>query len=61
LTNKWALIPDEGASYSKLTITNYKDPFDKMLIWQAINRDFILVGKDAHMGQYGQDSLKTLW
>ncbi|MDR1895241.1 MAG: type II toxin-antitoxin system VapC family toxin [Prevotellaceae bacterium] len=40
---------------------NHKDPFDRMLIWQAITMKRILISKDALMGQYKEDGLKVIW
>jgi PIN domain nuclease of toxin-antitoxin system len=56
-----SLSPDESSSYHKLIITNHKDPFDRILIWQAIQRDFILITKDDDLNQYKSFGLKTLW
>jgi len=55
------LSPDESSTYHKLALTNHKDPFDRMLIWQAINRDLIFISKDKHVTQYNVVGLKTLW
>jgi len=55
------LTPEESSSYYKLAITNHKDPFDRMLIWQAIKRNLILITKDEAPNQYKTDGLKTLW
>jgi len=55
------LSPDECATYHKLALTNHKDPFDRMLIWQAIQRNFIFISKDKNMAQYHIAGLKTLW
>lgn len=55
------LSPDEGATYHNLILTNHKDPFDRMLIWQAIHWDFTLITKDKNMNQYIPVGLKTLW
>jgi PIN domain nuclease of toxin-antitoxin system len=55
------LSPEEGATYHNLVLTNHKDPFDRMLIWQAICRDFPLITKDKNMNQYVPVGLKLLW
>ena len=55
------LTPEESSSYYNLALTNHKDPFDTMLIWQAINRNLILITKDDNLQQYKIDGLKTLW
>ena len=41
------LEPGEAAKYKNLpSRADHKDPFDRMLIWQAITRDLVLVSKD---------------
>ena len=56
------LLPADSASYHKLPyIGQHKDPFDRMLIWQAIQQDLILISKDENIKQYGQAGLKLLW
>jgi PIN domain nuclease of toxin-antitoxin system len=40
---------------------NHKDPFDRMLIWQAINNNLTLLSKDKIFQQYAADGLKLLW
>ncbi len=37
---------------------NHKDPFDRMLIWQAITNDFILITNDKQIKQYIENGLK---
>jgi PIN domain nuclease of toxin-antitoxin system len=56
-----SLTPDESSSYHKLIKTTHKDPFDRMLIWQAIQRNFIFITKDDDLDQYKSAGLKTLW
>lgn len=55
------LSPDESASYRKLILTTHKDPFDRMLIWQAIQRNLTFITKDNNLDQYKIAGLKTLW
>ena len=40
---------------------NHKDPFDRMLIWQAITHDFMLICKDKSMKQYKKFGLNLIW
>ena len=40
---------------------NHKDPFDRMLIWQAISRKMTLISKDELFDQYKDDGLKLVW
>jgi len=47
-------------------ITNYKlpilhkDPFDRFLIWEAIQSDFTLLSVDDSMAQYRKEGLKVV-
>jgi len=46
------------ATYYKLPKKdNHKDPFDRMLIWQAIQEDYIILSKDEKFKQYTNDGL----
>ena len=40
---------------------NHKDPFDRMLIYQCIKKDFILISKDKRMEMYIEDGLNFIW
>ena len=48
-------------------LTNYKlpiyhkDPFDRFLIWEAIQNDFILVSIDKKMELYKKEGLKVIY
>jgi len=55
------LSAEEGATFYHLPITDHKDPFDRMLIWQAIQRDLIFITKDRSIDQYQSAGLKTYW
>lgn len=55
------LSPKETSTYHNLKGDWHRDPFDRMLIWQAINRELILISKDKVMGNYQEDGLKTVW
>ncbi|HEB31803.1 MAG TPA: type II toxin-antitoxin system VapC family toxin [Spirochaetes bacterium] len=47
------------SSYYKLSKKeNHKNPFDRMLIWQAITNDFILITNDKQIKQYIENGLK---
>ena len=51
----------DTALFYQLPKTLHKDPFDRMLIWQAIAHDFILISKDSKFENYSQFGLKTVW
>ena len=56
------IIPIENeilSSYYKLPKKqDHKDPFDRLLIWQAISNDLVLITKDKTIEQYIKDGLK---
>lgn len=56
------IIPIENtilSSYYKLPKKrDHKDPIDRLLIWQAINNDLILITKNKTIEQYIKDGLK---
>ena len=51
----------ETASFYQLPKVAHKDPFDRMIIWQAIQQQLTLVSKDANFPEYRQFGLKVLW
>ena len=52
---------EESASFYKLPRAPHRDPFDRMLVWQAIQRRLVLVTKDGALPAYRGAGLKTLW
>lgn len=56
-----SLIPEEVSYYHKLQGNYHKDPFDKMLIWQAIQRNISLISKDENIARYSSEGLKVVW
>jgi len=55
------LLPEEAISYGKLKEPLHKDPFDRMLIWQAISRNFVLLSKDKEFDKFKNEGLRLLW
>jgi PIN domain nuclease of toxin-antitoxin system len=53
--------PHETASFYQLPKIGHKDPFDRMIIWQAIQQQFVLISKDAQFPEYKEFGLKVLW
>ena len=41
--------------------TYHKDPFDRLLIWQAIRNDFVLISADRSMELYEKEGLKVVF
>ena len=56
-----SLDPDEAATHGSLTEDTHFDPFDRMLIWQAIQRDLIMVSGDSDFKRFEKDGLKLFW
>ncbi len=54
------LSVEDAMSYYRLELEFHKDPFDRMLVWQAIQQDFILVTDDKNILKYKAEGLKTL-
>lgn len=52
---------DEAASFYRLPRYAHKDPFDRMLIWQAVERELILISKDSAFDAYRAMGLQTFW
>lgn len=55
------ILPEEAASYHQLEASWHRDPFDRMLIWQAIRNKFTLLSKDSHVARYKSVGLKVIW
>ncbi len=52
---------EESALFYQLPKFAHKDPFDRMLIWQAISNDLILISKDSQFGHYYPVGLQVAW
>ena len=51
----------DAITFYNLPRLKHKDPFDRLIIWQAICRDIPLISKDKNMADYQQFGLETLW
>lgn len=49
------------STFYKLPRTAHKDPFDRLIIWQAINGDIPLISKDKKIPEYQEYGLKIVW
>ena len=49
------------ASFHHLPRLPHRDPFDRMLVWLAIQRDLVLITKDSALPDYRTSGIKTLW
>jgi hypothetical protein len=43
------LSSHDSSTYHQLTANYHKDPFDRMLIWQAISNDYTLISVDTNV------------
>ena len=51
----------EASTFHKLPRLSHKDPFDRIIIWQAIQRKMTLVSKDRDFKAYRKFGLRTFW
>jgi PIN domain nuclease of toxin-antitoxin system len=55
-------VGDHTAStFYRLPRNRHKDPFDRLIVWQAISQNLVLITKDAKLSSYKKLDLKTLW
>ncbi len=54
------LSEDDAASFYKLEPL-HKDTFDRLIIWQAIKNNMILLSKDSWMSEYKKFGLDLIW
>ena len=55
------LEAEVAASFYRLPRQLHKDPFDRMIIWLAIQKQFILISKDKAFRTYAGYGLQTAW
>ena len=52
----------ETCTFANLPLKdNHKDPFDRMIIWQAITENMALISKDKMFTQYKDNGLRLIW
>lgn len=55
------LADTEAASFHRLPRMGHKDPFDRLIIWQAISHKLTLISQDKAFAGYQQLGLKIVW
>ncbi len=55
------LSETEASTFYKLPKIRHKDPFDRLIIWQAIHKNMTLISKDKAMKEYEQFGFNVLW
>ena len=53
-----SLTAKDSSSYHQLKATYHKDPFDRMLIWQAISNNYTFISVDSNVKKYASEGLK---
>jgi len=51
----------ETASFYQLKAEHHRDPFDRILIWQAIENGYTLISDDDSVKKYISEGLKVIW
>ena len=55
------IAADEAATFHHLPRMEHKDPFDRLIIWQAISHKLTLISQDKAFASYRKLGLKVLW
>jgi PIN domain nuclease of toxin-antitoxin system len=53
-------LESKDAAFFNIKSTYHKDPFDRMLIWQAIRNNYTLVSIDKNIHLYKNEGLKVI-
>ena len=54
------LSPKDSSTWHQLKASYHKDPFDRMLIWQAISNKYTLISADKNIEKYTSEGLKIV-
>ncbi len=54
-----SLTAGDSSTYHMLKATHHKDPFDRMLVWQAIRNNYTLISVDRNVKKYASEGLKV--
>lgn len=52
---------DTTSTFHKLPRIDHKDPFDRMLAWQAIRGECVLLTRDKEFSCYKNNGLNVVW
>ena len=50
----------DSSTFHFLSASYHKDPFDRMLVWQAIRNNYTLISADEHIIKYRSEGLSVL-
>ena len=56
-----SVSPNEAATFHRLPRLAHRDPFDRLIIWQAIQHKMGLISKDRSFRGYQKYGLKVFW
>lgn len=59
--SKISMTYEDALGYINLKEDTHKDPFDRMLIWQSISRNMMLISKDKEFLKFVPYGLKLFW
>ena len=54
------LTAKESSTFYKLDANYHKDPFDRILIWQALKNNFTILSDDKNVKKYSSEGLKIV-
>ncbi len=55
------ITASEASTFHKLPRLSHKDPFDRIIIWKAIQQKMTLISKDRDFKAYRKFGLRTFW
>ena len=55
------LADTDAATFHNLPRQEHKDPFDRLIIWQAITPKLTLISQDRAFSAYRKNGLRVLW
>jgi PIN domain nuclease of toxin-antitoxin system len=55
------ITPQEAVSFHNLPRLTHKDPFDRLIIWQALQRKMTLISMDREFKDYRKFGLEIHW
>jgi PIN domain nuclease of toxin-antitoxin system len=61
---QFAVLPLDGATAATLHLlpaAGHRDPFDRLLVWQAIRSQLTLISKDSALDGYAPSGLQRFW
>jgi PIN domain nuclease of toxin-antitoxin system len=61
---RFEVLPLDGmtaATFFQLPSPGHRDPFDRLLVWQAIRSHLILISKDGALDAYTKSGLQRFW